>query len=93
MSVVQEQIFLLQSASVPKNRETSLERSVRDLEHLLHESASRLVKELGGQLGSQTGPSDSRDSIMHNLKLAYNESLRYFYAFYQTRIVHFYLQA
>jgi len=29
---------------------------------------------------------------MHNLKLAYNDTTRYFYAFYQTRIVHFYLQ-
>ena len=29
---------------------------------------------------------------MHNLKLAYNDTLRYYYAFNQTRVVHFYLQ-
>ena len=29
---------------------------------------------------------------MHNLKVAYNDTLRSFYAFYQTRVVHFYMQ-
>ena len=49
-----------------------------------------MINQLGGS--SQTGPCESRQSMMHNLKLAYNDTLRYFYAFYQTRIIHFYLQ-
>jgi len=39
-------------------------------------------------MGATVGPSESKSSIMHNLKLAYNDTLRYFYAFYQTRVVH-----
>lgn len=61
---------------------------------LLHSSASNLVKHLGSgsHVGTETGPSDIINATMHNLKLAYNETVRFFYGFFQTRIVHFYLQ-
>lgn len=92
LSKLQELILMLNAGYIPRNREQELAMIIKSLEQNLHRSADRLVRQLGAPSGSQTGPSCERSTTMHNLKLAYNDTLRYFYAFYQTRIVHFYLQ-
>ena len=89
---LQELLVLLQAGFVPENRDSVVEKRVKELEALLHRSADRIIKQLGVAQGSEVAPSHSRSSIMHNLKVAYNDTLRFFYAFYQTRVVHFYLQ-
>ena len=73
-----------------EEHEVSVITEKKQLENVIYRAAINVITELGGQ--TKEIDLDAENSL-YQLKLLYNDVLGAFFAFYQTKILHLYLES